>query len=411
MTATIEYFMRIITPDNYFSDFLEFKYRKDYEFINLFRTAANDRIDRLKKCKNPHNTIVLGPIPTSPNVVFRFKQCIVDDISELKYIDNRIEEDIKRLQLIYSNKPDEFTNLYNQDLNITITKQYYSDIYKELMNSAIDTGKDIHDRGNDPINTTERHKTLSQDDIEDYITQTVETAAVSQLPPIATNEMLSLDKNLVLFDKKYHKTIRVFAHITGTPGAGKSFLGERLADRFIVKDIDDFIGNTGMLATRSSLLDRIEYENGDNKEKFFINISEKIYKWVEDTKYRSNLPIILVGLSYFLTENEIFMLPIETRWRFCIDIPFDKLLHQYIKRDVEYLCMNKEKAARDIENGLYDDRWDQQTIKKCHEITDFLYKMHNYSFMSQKDIETDLVKISDLTRQLSCDFYKKYAIV
>lgn len=133
METTI--YAHVVSPSNYYADGLEFELNiNKYDVLNIYKipeTKKNEVISKWEK-KGGNYKVLLGPVW---NKDIKAKHRIMDDISELNYIYERITEDTKRLSL--------FNNvfigdIYNGKLNIKMTEKHFKRVYNLINNKYKD---------------------------------------------------------------------------------------------------------------------------------------------------------------------------------------------------------------------------------------------------------------------------------
>ena len=193
--------------------------------------------------------------------------------------------------------------------------------------------------------------------------------------------------------------IVVFAHVTGPSGSGKTHIGSRLQSLYNVKDIDDFL-QAEMLTSSSAA-------NIQASERVFARIVQHIREWVVRASASSALPIVLVGLSHLYATNTGAMLhiPIQATWRISIDVNMRSLIRQFVMRDLQIMCSDREQALADIIEGKYTGRWTADSIRAAKDETDRIYRNRGYVSMSGARVVEFLVECRKKLQYMSFDYY------
>jgi len=146
--------------------------------------------------------------------------------------------------------------------------------------------------------------------------------------------------------------VKILAHIAGTSGSGKSYIGEKLKlFGYKVKDLDDF----------SSIKDY-----------------KKFIKKLNDD---SNM--ILVGYN----DSHGKFLEIKTNNKFYIKEDINKIIERKLNRDMSYLFKNKKMIINKIMNKNYKINFDYNDMKNYILKDDDLYiYKNNYKPKTQKEI-------------------------
>ncbi len=183
--------------------------------------------------------------------------------------------------------------------------------------------------------------------------------------------------------------IDAYIHVSGPPGAGKTTLGERIRDKFSVKDIDDFFNEIGVSHLSSG--------SASTTKKYINTIVKNMNNWIDLSKINDPRPIILVGLSYIYnaeSEEGIHLLPIHAQWNYNLDISSDILFTRILARgkslqedDKKVLKENIEKIKKESDNiyanlGYEFSDWD----KTWFEIDGLIHLFSKLSFDYYPDI-------------------------
>lgn len=140
MDTTI--YAHIVSPNNYYADNLEFELKLNkYDVLNVYKIPNSKKIEVISKWEKHASTykVLIGPVW---NKDVKAKHKILDDISELNYIYERITEDTKRLSLFNKLFLDD---IYTGKLKIDISEEHLKRVYN-LINNRYKNNYDTKER-------------------------------------------------------------------------------------------------------------------------------------------------------------------------------------------------------------------------------------------------------------------------
>ena len=166
-------------------------------------------------------------------------------------------------------------------------------------------------------------------------------------------------------------------HIAGTPGSGKSYIGNMFKKQKNIKviDTDDW---------------RDEFYSSKiikNKKNYLKFIDSKMSNILKNTV----INYLLVGVLDDYIKNELVFPDIVVNKKFFLKISAKKLFMQRNIRLLNYLCKNKKKYEYDIQNLKIPDFRSLEEIKEEYAKDILLYKNHNY-LLKSGDWIIDFVK-------------------
>lgn len=193
-------------------------------------------------------------------------------------------------------------------------------------------------------------------------------------------------KYLNLKMKRINKDVikSIIIHIAGASGAGKTYLGNRLAkdlgDKVIVKDLDDLREEHFVINEQTDI----------SFEKFYQNYRSSYQKFIDNFIQKNNSkPIIFVGINTYILGETFHFKEIEGKYpkiifnvhadyQFYIDIDSDIILKQRFDREfvnyIDWFC-DWIKNRQDI---LFNNLLNDETQAK-NDICVALTKIMNFS--------------------------------
>lgn len=140
METTI--YAHVVSPNNYYADSLEFELKlNQYDVLNVYKIPDVKKSEVISKWEKHANSykVLIGPVW---NKEIKAKHKILDDISELNYIYERITEDTKRLSLFNRLFIDD---IYSGKLKVDISEKHLKRVYN-LINNRYKDNYDAKER-------------------------------------------------------------------------------------------------------------------------------------------------------------------------------------------------------------------------------------------------------------------------
>ena len=158
-------------------------------------------------------------------------------------------------------------------------------------------------------------------------------------------------------------------HISGTSGAGKSYIGNLFKKDCNVIDLDDWT-------------EEFNKKKIKNNKEFIKFIDDKINKLDEN---KINL---LVGYLDIYTNNKLIIYLLKTKFKFFIKITPKQLFIQYNTRIVNYICKNKNNIILNLNKNKLP--YDFKTIENLEKEYNIDYNNYvtdlNYTLCTSSQI-------------------------
>lgn len=209
---------------------------------------------------------------------------------------------------------------------------------------------------------------------------------------------------------------KIIIHITGTSGAGKTTLGEKLIQTFknniVVKDLDEF----------SSQFEKETGLSNDN-ENYEKKYQEYINKYI---KKNNNKPIVFVGVNNNPWWNKKLYYNLHSTHCYFIDLDIDTIFIQRCQREIQqyFFGFNKDIMFDNIKNNPKkalsimdfhinnsDGNCNYSGIKKLNDMWRKDYKKQNYIFETRENIYEKVKSIIENKLNGDEDMWNKIKII
>lgn len=198
-------------------------------------------------------------------------------------------------------------------------------------------------------------------------------------------------------------------HISGSPGSGKTTLGEKIqeqyGDKVLVYDTDDFIQHHNHAGKK---LLELNTASIDEYKKVWLHILQtEINNYIK--KHKNKIIIFTGILDNFSPDGTIYEL--KSDYKFLLNTPLNVILERY------YLRICKDENNRTIEdsidywnklaNGIYNINSSNEIIVSYKRDIEW-HKQHNYLSRTENEIMDLIGKIVNTTEGKYHKKYKKY---
>jgi translation elongation factor EF-G len=204
--------------------------------------------------------------------------------------------------------------------------------------------------------------------------------------------------------KIYHggRSNNLIIHISGSPGVGKTSLGNKIQehyhDKIVVTDIDKLLR---------------AFMTTDYKDKHFDK--NKYQKVLDEYILKQTKPLVLVGMNIMVWNDPKKYYNVHSEYNFCIDATNQKIFKQRCARFLNKTIEKKEtlfdkmikyenKTILKLQKKIKEE-CGYNNIKKFNDKLHSDYKKQGYIFLSQSDIYDEVLKIIDaeLNKTMSSD--------
>lgn len=149
----------------------------------------------------------------------------------------------------------------------------------------------------------------------------------------------------------------IIAHICGSPGSGKSWLGDliakKLKGRVRVIDLDDVRVEMGEDPEYTETIQKfIDGKVSDSRMK---EVYSRLFKGgLREKCAMARKPLVIVGVLDIIIKGKPYvpnMDEFDIGLTLFLDVPFNRLAKQWISREVNSVCKDKRKAISDLIKG------------------------------------------------------------
>ena len=199
-------------------------------------------------------------------------------------------------------------------------------------------------------------------------------------------------------------------HISGTPGSGKTTLGEELqkiyGDKIIVYDTDEFIQHHNKAGKKLLAIDKSA--SIEEYMKIWKGIlGREIDKFI--TKNKNKIIVFTGILNNFSPDDTIY--EIEADYKFMLNVDIYILLKRYYMR----LCNDEKQRAKEdsqdywnkVSTQVYNINSSKEMINSNQKDIKW-HKEHGYLLKNDKEIINEIGKILKNTKGGSKGYYNKY---
>lgn len=185
----------------------------------------------------------------------------------------------------------------------------------------------------------------------------------------------------------------IFVSIAGSPGSGKTWMGEKLTKMgYFVIDTDDIIWRNDLF----SRCDSIAYEKGltqesiDKAGEFFLKIMDAEIKRITAVATRNLIFVGIPHITYPYTTKNNFFISQEIQncnHKFFISSDIENLLGNILDRDyVQKICNGKEFKKRLLQGAESINMLSRSGIERMDESLATFYMEMDYTKKSQQEI-------------------------
>lgn len=185
----------------------------------------------------------------------------------------------------------------------------------------------------------------------------------------------------------------VFISITGSPGSGKTWAGEKLSKMgYFVVDTDDIIWQNDLF----SRCDAIAFENGLTQESidaagnFFLKIMDAELNRIMAIATRNIVFVGIPHITYPHTKHDNFFVSREIQncqYKFFISTDIENLLSHILDRDyVRKICDGKEFKKRLLQGTESINMLSRSSVERMDTSLSSYYEDLGYVKKSQKEI-------------------------
>ena len=188
----------------------------------------------------------------------------------------------------------------------------------------------------------------------------------------------------------------LLAHIAGSPGAGKTYLGNQLIKRMRGK-----VKMIELDPIREKIVQSPKYKKAFNRLSRKAKVSQgdlralaNLYNSILAINLKKRLkgskPVILIGIIDVQIGGKFFFFDIDQLdpvFKLFLEVPLDRLIKQYIDREVDRVCENKPKIKKLLYEGEFGINISKDRVLFNYEFDLKEYvKKRDYSAMNSEEI-------------------------